>query len=73
MNRIFAPPSPEWKEDQEDADDAKQWEDDWDDEEVDDDFSKQLRCASLPNLPPSLPSVQYSLECDSDRRLAFHL
>ena len=33
----------EWKEDQEDADDAKQWEDDWDDEEVDDDFSKQLR------------------------------
>jgi len=32
----------EWK-DEEDADDAKQWEDDWDDEEVDDDFSKQLR------------------------------
>ncbi len=33
----------EWKEDEEDEEDVKQWEDDWDDEELDDDFSKQLR------------------------------
>lgn len=60
MDRIFALPSLEWKEDQEDADDAKQWEDDWDDEEVDDDFSKQLRCASAHSYTTA------SLGSDSD-------
>ena len=32
-----------WDENQEDEEDLKQWEDDWDDEQLDDDFSKQLR------------------------------
>jgi 26 proteasome complex subunit DSS1 len=33
----------EWNEEEEDAEDKQQWEDDWDDEDVDDAFSKQLR------------------------------
>lgn len=33
----------EWKADDEDEEDKKLWEDDWDDDNVDDDFSKQLR------------------------------
>jgi 26 proteasome complex subunit DSS1 len=33
----------DWNEGEEDTEDKQQWEDDWDDEDVDDDFSKQLR------------------------------
>ena len=36
----------EWKADDEDEEDKKLWEDDWDDDNVDDDFSKQLRYES---------------------------
>ncbi|XP_065053909.1 26S proteasome complex subunit SEM1-like [Rhopilema esculentum] len=36
-------PAEEWKAADEDEEDAKLWEDDWDDDNVDDDFSKQLR------------------------------
>lgn len=36
-------PTEDWKEDQENADDLHVWEDDWDDDNVEDDFSQQLR------------------------------
>ncbi len=35
---------PEWDATEEDAKDNELWEDNWDDDNVDDDFSKQLRC-----------------------------
>ena len=40
----------EWKADDEDEEDKKLWEDDWDDDNVDDDFSKQLRYVAF--FPP---------------------
>ena len=33
----------DWGEAEEDKDDAHYWEDNWDDDDVEDDFSKQLR------------------------------
>ncbi|XP_033105886.1 26S proteasome complex subunit SEM1-like [Anneissia japonica] len=33
----------EWKEDEEDTEDVNVWEDNWDDDVVEDDFSNQLR------------------------------
>ena len=33
----------DWDQNDEDKDDSHQWEDDWDDDNVEDDFSKQLR------------------------------
>lgn len=33
----------DWEEDQEDESDKKVWEDNWDDDNVEDDFSLQLR------------------------------
>lgn len=36
-------PAEDWGADQEDAADVHQWEDNWDDDNLEDDFSKQLR------------------------------
>jgi len=36
-------PADEWSGDEEDADDVNVWEDNWDEDTVEDDFSKQLR------------------------------
>ncbi|KAH3730895.1 26S proteasome complex subunit SEM1-like [Dreissena polymorpha] len=36
-------PAEEWKDDKEDKEDVNVWEDNWDDDNVDDDFSIQLR------------------------------
>lgn len=33
----------DWEEDKQDKEDPNLWEDDWDDEDVEDDFSAQLR------------------------------
>jgi 26 proteasome complex subunit DSS1 len=33
----------DWEETEEDTEDAHFWEDNWDDDDVEDDFSKQLR------------------------------
>ncbi|KAI9018775.1 hypothetical protein CLU79DRAFT_760335 [Phycomyces nitens] len=33
----------EWGENEEDKEDAQFWEDNWDDDDIEDDFSKQLR------------------------------
>ncbi|KAI7872298.1 DSS1/SEM1 family-domain-containing protein [Spinellus fusiger] len=33
----------EWRDNEEDKDDAHFWEDNWDDDDIEDDFSKQLR------------------------------
>ena len=36
-------PADEWSADEEDAEDVNVWEDNWDEDTVEDDFSKQLR------------------------------
>ncbi|ORZ02932.1 DSS1/SEM1 family-domain-containing protein [Syncephalastrum racemosum] len=44
----------DWGEDAEDKSDAHFWEDNWDDDDIEDDFSKQLR-AELENVSKQQP------------------
>ena len=42
---------PDWSAEQEDAEDAQQWQEDWDEEEVDDEFCRHLRQELQKNAP----------------------
>jgi len=46
----------EWNEAEEDLADAERWENDWDDDDVTDDFAKQLVSHPKPNTPSSSSS-----------------
>jgi hypothetical protein len=50
---LCLPPCAEWDAAEEDQEDAQQWDTSWDDDSVEDNFSKQLRC-----LPPPVPSLK---------------
>ena len=50
---------PDWDVSGEDAGDKQLWEDNWDDDNVEDDFSCQLRCVSNNFLP--VPLMEYKL------------
>ncbi|KAG2181505.1 hypothetical protein INT44_008318 [Umbelopsis vinacea] len=49
----------DWEETEEDTEDAHFWEDNWDDDDVEDDFSKQLRLVSADGTHSVQPTHLY--------------
>ena len=43
QRRSLMLPAAEWTSEEEDKEDIQQWEEDWDDNDVSDDFTRQLR------------------------------
>lgn len=52
-------PVEEWREDKEDQSDLHQWEDNWDDDNVEDDFSKQLRYMRGASIKFKMSGAEY--------------